>query len=178
MQTIYYSNLSSPDTLQQLVVAAFLNKDIRTQAIAPKSVSLCLVDSALILEDPNAISYHLAKESPLLGHDLEEQTDIYSWLEYFNLQVLPLVHELYGQVFASLPANQNKFVYALEELKKTVKVLDDQLKMRSFLVADRITLADVIICCQLDKAFRLLITADMRKKLCNLTRWFSHVRQT
>ena len=30
----------------------------------------------------------------------------------------------------------------------------------------------------MDKAFRLLITADIRKKLTNLTRWFSHVRQS
>lgn len=90
----------------------------------------------------------------------------------------PLLNELYGQVFGILPASQSKFAYALEELKKTIKVFDEHLKSRSFLVADRITLVDVIVCCQIDKAFRLLITTDMRKKLVNLTRWFSHVRQT
>lgn len=56
--------------------------------------------------------------------------------------------------------------------------MDDQLKMRTLLVADRITLADIIICCQLDKAFRLIISQSMRQKLTNLTRWFSFMRQS
>ena len=89
-----------------------------------------------------------------------------------------MLNELYGQIFGSLAPHKNKFNYALEELRKAIKVIDEQLKMRSFLVADRITLADVIICCQMDKAFRLIITSDMRKKLPNLTRWFSYIRQT
>lgn len=101
---------------------------------------------------------------------------MYSWLEYFNLEIGPLVREIGEQIFGKLGANEQKYSYAFEELKKAIKILDDRLKMRTYLVGDSLTLADVVLCCQLEKLFRLIITSDIRKKFVNVTRWFTCVR--
>ncbi len=48
--------------------------------------------------------------------------------------------------------------------------------MRSLFVGNSLTLVDIVLCCNLDKAFRLIVTAEQRKKLINLTRWYTYVR--
>ena len=74
---------------------------------------------------------------------------MYSWLEYFNIELYPLLHEIYGQIFGKLPVNEQKYTYATEEFKRIVKVLDERLKSRALLVGDSLTLADIAYCCHL-----------------------------
>lgn len=65
------------------------------------------------------------------------------------MEVHPLLKEIYGQIFGKSKPDQTKYNYANDWLKKVLKNLDDRLKFRSFLVGDTVTLADIIICCQL-----------------------------
>ena len=88
----------------------------------------------------------------------------------------PILRELYGQVFGKLSADEKKYNFATEELKKILKVLDDRLKFRSLFVGDSLTLADIVFCTHLEKAFRLIISSEIRKKLTNLVRWYTYVR--
>lgn len=83
---------------------------------------------------------------------------------------------MYSQIDGLAEPNQAKFSYAIEELKKNIKILDDSLKLKSFFIGDRITLADIILSSNLNKAFQYLITPDLRKKYVNLFRWYSFVR--
>jgi hypothetical protein len=55
-------------------------------------------------------------------------------------------------------------------------VLDDRLKLRTFLVGCALTLIDIILCCHLNKLFNTILTPDSRKPLVNLTRWFTFIR--
>ena len=71
MQTLYHSDFSSSNFLQQLIVADFAGKQIPQQPIPTKTTPLCLVDQTLILEEPNSISYHIATGSKLVGVDIE-----------------------------------------------------------------------------------------------------------
>ena len=80
MQTIYHTDLSNPNVIQQLVVAAFVNKEVRTQTLPGKNVPLAFVDGSIILEDSNSISFHLADGSKLVGMEFEEEAEIYSWV--------------------------------------------------------------------------------------------------
>ncbi len=72
--------------------------------------------------------------------------------------------------------NKVKFTYAKDELQKCLKTLEDHLKLRTFFVGNKMTLIDVILCCNLDSMFRKVIPSSMSKKLSQLFRWFRHVR--
>lgn len=67
-------------------------------------------------------------------------------------------------------------MYALEQLKIVLHVLDCKLRMRCFLVGDGISFADLLFCCHLDRLFRLMICSRMREEVGNLMRWYGYVR--
>jgi glutathione S-transferase len=48
--------------------------------------------------------------------------------------------------------------------------------MRSFFVGNSVTFVDILLCCQLDRLFRLIICEEMRKNIVHLIRWYSYVR--
>ena len=85
MPAIYYTDYSNQDVTQQRIVAAFLNLELSVTQIASKYAPLILVDGKLVLHESHAISIHLAQGSKLLGSSFEEEIDMYSWLEYFNI---------------------------------------------------------------------------------------------
>lgn len=61
---------------------------------------------------------------------------------------------------------------AVTEARKVFTVLDKILMPRTFLVGERITLADIVMFCSLMPAFKLVLDATERSKYINLTRWF------
>jgi glutathione S-transferase len=52
-----------------------------------KETPLTLVDQKNVTTDTNAISMRLAGSSALLGHTPREQVEVYSWLEYYNMEL-------------------------------------------------------------------------------------------
>lgn len=61
---------------------------------------------------------------------------------------------------------------AIKEAHKVFAVLDKILMPRTFLVGERITLADIVMFCSVMPAFKLVLDATERSKYVNLTRWF------
>ena len=62
---------------------------------------------------------------------------------------------------------------AIKEAHKVFAVLDKILMPRTFLVGERITLADIVMFCSVMPAFKLVLDATERSKYVNLTRWFT-----
>lgn len=61
---------------------------------------------------------------------------------------------------------------AVTEAHKVFAVLNKILMPRTFLVGERITLADIVMFCSVMPAFQLVLDATERSKYVNLTRWF------
>lgn len=91
MSTLYYNDEDLPGFVQQKILAKFVGTDLVKQKITSKSTSLALYDNGVLLNDANAISIQLGFGSVLLGKNFAEEVEIYSWLEFFNIEVLPLV---------------------------------------------------------------------------------------
>lgn len=91
MSTIYYNDEDFLGLVQQKILAKFLGIDLVIQKITSKGTSLAFYDNGVLLNDANAISVHLGNGSTLLGKNFEEEVQIHSWLEYINIEVLPLV---------------------------------------------------------------------------------------
>lgn len=61
---------------------------------------------------------------------------------------------------------------AQENLVRALKALDAELVNKTFLVKERITLADISLACTLINGFKNLFDANYRKGIPNVTRWF------
>ena len=66
----------------------------------------------------------------------------------------------------------SKAAAAKTDLENSVRVLDDFLLCRTFLVGESTTLADIFVACDLLLPFKLVVGASMRRKYVNVTRWF------
>lgn len=61
---------------------------------------------------------------------------------------------------------------ATEGLKKSLGVLEKILLKKTYLVGERITLADISVATSLYFPFKLVLDTEFRKNFKNLTRWY------
>jgi elongation factor 1-gamma len=128
------------------------------------------------LYESNAIAFYLAaasdRKEELLGGDAMEAALIQQFIGVADNEVVrtlsPWVYPLLG--YAAFDAAAVKAAAA--ECHKILSVLDKILMPRTFLVAHRITLADIVLACSLLPAFQVVLDAKERAKYVNLTRWF------
>jgi len=76
------------------------------------------------------------------------------------------------------PHNKEKYEYSLKELLRELELINNHLKIRSFMVGDSVTVVDISLATQLETAFKLVLNEENRNKLPNLSRWFNYIRST
>ena len=78
-------------------------------------------------------------------------------------------------VFPSLGLRQfNKQDHgkAVAHIKKCLELLDNALLTRTFLVGERVTLADISVCCDLFLVYKHVLDPATRAPYGNVNRWF------
>ena len=63
----------------------------------------------------------------------------------------------------------------LEDLKRTLKIIDNHLKFRTLLVGNRISLADITLAAPLVLGYTFLFEKTFRDEFTNLNRWFDFI---
>ena len=128
-------------------------------------------DKKVSFFEANAIAYYLTNDQ-FRGVSVEDRTRVYQWLSYAGTQVESAVT---SWVYAALGLVDSTPAYvarAKEELKKVFKFLDDALKTRTFLVGERLSLADVSVACHLLLAFEYVADEAFRQPFGNVARWY------
>merc|ERR1711881_265722 len=64
---------------------------------------------------------------------------------------------------------------AKEDVKKAMKVLNDHLLHNTYLVGERISLADIAVTCTLLQLYQHVMDPNFRKSFENTNRWFSTI---
>ncbi|CAF3614083.1 unnamed protein product [Rotaria sordida] len=128
-------------------------------------------DAGIYLFESNAIAHFLSNEQ-LRGTTLVEQSEIIQWIEYSEREIYPVSTTLVYPCMAILQFNKSHNEHAKAELKLILQLLNDYLRTRTYLVGERITLADITIVCDLLLLFEWIIEPCMRDTHPNLTRWF------
>ncbi|ETN72628.1 glutathione S-transferase protein, partial [Necator americanus] len=101
--------------------------------------------------------------------------EIVQWLQWAEGSLLPTV---LGYVLPSVSAaNLDKKVVDTykAELLAQLQHLDEALLTRTFLVGERLSLADISVALDLLPAYQHVLDAATRKKIGNVTRWFQTV---
>lgn len=70
------------------------------------------------------------------------------------------------------PPNMDRYNNGVKEIKALAKILDTALNGKSFLVGDKMTIADLYVGSSLILAFQTVFDAGFRKAHTHLTKWF------
>ncbi len=127
------------------------------------------------LFESNAIARYVAKirrDTELAGKTFFEQAQVDAWMDFCAQEVeLPAVMWIYP-ILGYLPADAATSAKAQADLTAALKALEKHLLLRTYLVGESITLADIALVATLYYPFKLVLDGKAREALPSVTRWF------
>ncbi len=156
------------------VVTNMTEQQLKGKAAADR-LPLLETDKGFLFES-NAIARYLAAgNKALLGADAFEAAQVDAWVDFCTQELeVPSVVVTYPII--GWAENQPDVVaHGLKDLKAALAVLENHLKLETFLVGRHVTLADVCCAAALVLPFKLVLDDKERKALTNVTRWFETV---
>jgi len=128
-------------------------------------------DDGVYLFESNAIAHFLSNEQ-LRGKTLAEQSQVLQWVEYGEREIVPTSATLVYPCMGIMQFNKQNNERAKDELKHILQLLNNYLRTRTYLVGERITLADIAVASDLLLLFQWIIEPNLREPYPNVTRWF------
>jgi elongation factor 1-gamma len=126
----------------------------------------------LALCGPTAAALHIASPA-LRGQTQQDQALILNWMEFADQDILPASCTWVFPCLGIMQFNKQNTEKAKEEVKHCLQILDDHLRLRTYLVGERISLADITVCCNLLQLYQHVLDAEFRKPYVHTNRWFN-----
>jgi len=121
--------------------------------------------------ESNAIAFYLANEQ-LRGKSLEDQAFVQQWISFADNEILPPACTWVFPCMGIMPFNKQATERAQADLKAALAALNDHLKLKTFLVGERISLADICCMANLLMPYKWVLDPEFRAGFNNVTRWF------
>jgi elongation factor 1-gamma len=128
-------------------------------------------DAGVYLFESNAIAHFLSNEQ-LRGKTLAEQSQVLQWIEYGEREINPTSATLVYPSMGIMQFNKQNHERAKDELKHILQLLNNYLRTKTYLVGERITLADIAVASDLLLLFQWIVEPSLREPYPNVTRWF------
>lgn len=131
--------------------------------------------SGASLYESNALAYYVAaanKPELVGGADAMTAALVQQFLAVADNEVTRTLSAWIYPLMGYTAFDASAVKAAILEAHKVFAALDKILMPRTFLVGERITLADIVMFCAVMPAFKLVLDATERSKYINLTRWF------
>ena len=144
-------------------------------ALNPNSQIPVMEDENYILWESNVITRYLcAKHSPgnLYPSDLQQRFDAERWMEWQQTTVNPASRNGFWHLIR-LPVDQRDpamIAQSNAQVELLMALLDAHLSIRSFMVGERFTMADIPLGCEVQRWFGL---PQSREKRPHIERWFA-----
>merc|ERR1712212_1340887 len=121
--------------------------------------------------ESNAIAFYLADEQ-LRGKSVEDKAFVQQWVSFADNEILPASSAWVFPVMGIMPPNKQAMDKARAELRRSLLALNSHLHYKTFLVGERITLADISVMSNLMLAYKWVLDPEFRAGFNNVTRWF------
>ena len=124
--------------------------------------------------ESNAIARHVARlgNASVAGASAFEAGLIDSWLDFASNEFESAVITWLGPVLGFLQYNKAAVDKAKETLFNALAILNGVLARRTYLVSNRVTLADIVNFCTLFPCFKFFFDRQVRAKYPHVSRWF------
>ncbi|XP_029710495.1 elongation factor 1-gamma [Aedes albopictus] len=126
------------------------------------------------LAESNAIAYYVANEQ-LRGKTDLEKAQVLSFLSLADNELLPAVHAWVFPMIGIIQFQKNNVERAKQDLKAALGALNAHLLHQTFLVGERLTLADIVVFATLLSAYENVLDPSFRAPFGSVTRWFTTV---
>jgi len=124
--------------------------------------------------ESNAIARHVARSGNtgnLFGSNNYEHTLVDQWIEWSRGIEVPGAAWIYP-ILGFVPNNKQATSKAKGEIRAALKLLNDHLLTRTFLVNERVSLADIVVAMTFLPLYKMVLDNGFRKQFVNTNRWF------
>uniref|UniRef100_A0A8C3P186 Eukaryotic translation elongation factor 1 gamma n=1 Tax=Cyanoderma ruficeps TaxID=181631 RepID=A0A8C3P186_9PASS len=128
-------------------------------------------DDGFCVFESNAIAYYVSTEE-LRGSTPEAAAAVLQWVNFADSDVVPPASTWVFPTLGILHYNKQATEVAKEEVRRVLGVLDGHLRTRTFLVGERVSLADISLVCALLWLYKQVLDPAFRGPFGNVTRWF------
>lgn len=125
--------------------------------------------------ESNAIARYIARvrnDTDLYGSSFFESSQVDQWLDAVANEFEPALTVLYFYTRKIYPISEEQHNEALKDIEKFLTILDNYLLTRTYLVGNKVTLADIVTACALVNGYRGNFGKNIENKFINLNRWF------
>merc|ERR1719394_1429099 len=129
----------------------------------------------VLLTESNAIAYYVANDELRGGSDAAARAQVVQWMCMADNEILPAACTWVFPTMGIMQYNKTATERAKEDIKAVLKTLNDHLLTRTFLVGERLSLADIAVACTMLSLYTQVLDAEFRKSFVNVTRWFNTV---
>lgn len=126
------------------------------------------------LTESNAIAHFVANEQ-LRGKTALEQAQVQQWVHFAESEILPASSAWVFPLLGILPPNKGASERAEKDITQVLTILNQHLVDNTFLVGERVTLADINVFTNLLSLFQYVLEPSKRNKFVSVTRWFNTV---
>ncbi|EMR08599.1 hypothetical protein PNEG_03075 [Pneumocystis murina B123] len=127
------------------------------------------------LTETNAIAIYFASQNEkttLLGKTKQEYTSILQWMSFANTDLIRSIALWFFPLVGRMPYSKKVVDENQAETNRLCRYVDDFLKLRTFFVGERLTLADLVMAAHITPGFLTVFGADWRRGFPNLVRWY------
>merc|ERR1712029_1174840 len=128
-----------------------------------------------LLTESNAIAYYVANDELRGGSDAATRAQVVQCMSMADSDILPAACTWVFPTMGIMQYNKNATERAKEDIKGVLKALNDHLLAKTFLVGERISLADIAVCCTLLSLYKQVMDPSFRGAFGNVNRWFTTV---
>ena len=126
--------------------------------------------------ESSGIAFHVAKmhdaKSVLLGQTKVEESNVMQWVLYCDTNVWSKTFSIASMYYAYEKLDTAKEESYLNDLKRSLTFMDKYLLHNTYLAAERITLADVVMACGLAWFYAQYCEEKQQSEYPNVLRWF------
>ncbi|KAJ5873453.1 Elongation factor 1-gamma 2 [Penicillium subrubescens] len=115
------------------------------------------------------------EKTTLLGKTKQDYASIVRWMSFANGELLPKVGSWYRPLLGLDGYNKKTVDEAAKAAQKTIAVLEQHLTANTYLVGERITLADLFTASLLTRAFATVLDKKFRDANPAVTRWYNTI---
>jgi len=123
------------------------------------------------LFESNAIAHYVGTEA-LRGKTPADQARVQQWVNFADQEILPASCTWVFPTMGIMQYNKQNTERAKEEVQRALSALNEHLLTRTYLVGERISLADICVMCNLLALYQHVMDPAFRAPYVNVTRWF------
>ncbi|KAJ6637684.1 Elongation factor 1-gamma [Pseudolycoriella hygida] len=123
------------------------------------------------ITESNAIAFYVANEKLRGASDLEK-AQVLQWISFADSEILPSSCAWVFPLLGIMPFNKNTVERAKADINAALTVLNKHLLNNTFLVGERISLADIIVFANLLHLYQYVLEPSARSAYGNVNRWF------